>query len=610
MTLKYLIKLLLLSSLVQLAAAPTVIWAAEASAVITHTLVLMKDSKTAMVDGKTLMLKEAVMIHKGTAYIPLRGIAQAYGYSLSYDPVSKVARVASESLEVLVQAGSNAIKNGTQTTSSFTPFAHNGSLMIPLPVWADLTESRLTLNGIQMILRWTSPNKVSAESPVLPLQISENGRYLVESDGTPFFWLADTAWMLTHRLTRTEIAEYLDNSAAERFNVIQAVALAQLGGLTKPNAHGDLPLIDHDPTKPLVTRDSLPSDARQYDYWDHIDYMVDTASGLGLYVALLPSWGEYLWSNKGQKANVIFNAENAEAYGRWLGERYRDKSNIIWVLGGDRIPDSEDKREIVSRMADGLNAAGARQIKTYHPWGERSSSEWFHNDAWLAFNMFQSGHSSKDFPNDKFAKADYGKSPAKPTVDGEPRYEHSPVNYNLRNGIFDDNDIRQAAYWSVFAGSMGHSYGHHSIWQMYVPGRAPEVDVSTPWREALAAPGRGQMKHLRALMESRPLSSRIPDQSLVADALSGAEHIVATRGADYAMIYTPQGSPFTVNMGIIAGDKINARWFNPRTGESTRVWEFPNTGQQTFTPPSSGQDWVLIVDDAAAGYSAPEHLHL
>src|SRR5690606_34518303 len=133
-----------------------------------------------------------------------------------------------------------------------------------------------------------------------------------------------------------------------------------------------------------------------------------------------------------------------------------------------------------------LEQGGATQLKTYHPWGGKSSSEYFHNEEWLDFNSFQSGHPSKDYPNYAMTTKDYLKQPVKPTIDLEPRYEQHPVNFNPNNGIFDAYDSRQAAYWSVSAGAFGHTYGHNSIWQMYTPSRTAAAHASSTWSSALA----------------------------------------------------------------------------------------------------------------------------
>src|SRR5690606_2233883 len=63
------------------------------------------------------------------------------------------------------------------------------------------------------------------------LTVAPDGHYLQYEDGTPFFWLGDTAWELFHRLTREEIMQYFDNRKEKGFNVIQAVVLAEMDGL-------------------------------------------------------------------------------------------------------------------------------------------------------------------------------------------------------------------------------------------------------------------------------------------------------------------------------------------------------------------------------------------
>jgi len=176
------------------------------------------------------------------------------------------------------------------------------------------------------------------------IRVSHNHRFLVHPDGTPFFYLGDTAWELFHRCTLHEAEMYLRDRAAKGFTVIQAVALAELDGLTLPNPNGDLPLIDHDPSRPNEA------------YFRHVDAIVDLAAALGLYIGLLPTWGDK-WHRLWGVGPEIFTPENARTYGRWLGQRYKD-APIIWILGGDRPVESETHRLILRAMARG--AAGGR----------------------------------------------------------------------------------------------------------------------------------------------------------------------------------------------------------------------------------------------------------
>jgi hypothetical protein len=116
-----------------------------------------------------------------------------------------------------------------------------------------------------------------------------------------------------------------------------------------------------------------------------------------------------------------------------------------------------------------------------------------------------------------------------------------------------------------------------------------------------------EMRYMRALIESRPVLSRVPDQTLVADALQGADHIASTRGDGYAFVYDAQGRPFTLNLGKISGARVKCWWYNPRSGDATDAGEFENTGTHAFVAPAEGfgADWVLIVDDASKGYQPP-----
>lgn len=426
------------------------------------------------------------------------------------------------------------------------------------------------------------------------LRISANRRYLVRADGAPFFYLGDTAWELFHRLNREEAARYLEDRAAKRFSVIQAVALAELDGLAEPNALGETPLLQHDPTRPNEA------------YFAHIDAVVEHAAALGLYIGMLPTWGDK-WNLKWGVGPTIFTPENAAIYGRFLGRRYRDQP-IIWILGGDRPVETEAQRAIIVAMAEGLNEGdGGAHLKTFHPMGGHTSAEYFHDDSWLDFNMWQSGH-SRNRDNYGCIAADYGLTPVKPCMDAEPGYEDHPSSFNPDNGYLDDYDVRKALYWGLFAGAHGHTYGCHPIWQFWRPGRKPISWVRRPWYEALHLPGAAQVQHARALLLSRPYLSRIPDQQLIVSENGGGTlHIQASRDSDgsYALVYLPMSGSVDIDLERLSGDRLTAHWFDPRTGTARRVEDVTRSGVRTFRSPGGGPDWVLTLDDAARRFPAP-----
>lgn len=430
------------------------------------------------------------------------------------------------------------------------------------------------------------------------LSVSENNRYLVHEDGTPFFWLGDTAWELFHRLDREETTRYLENRAEKGFTVIQSVVLAELDGLNTPNPYGETPLIDNDP--------SQPNEA----YFKHVDFIVNKAEELGMYIGMLPTWGDK-FNKKWGVGPVVFNPINARNYGEFLGNRYKNKP-IIWILGGDRNPEVDEHIAIIRAMAEGIETGdGGAHLMTYHPQGGSNSAYWFHNDEWLDFNMFQSGHGELDNPNYEVTASLYDKTPAKPVIDGEPNYEDHPIAWNPENGWFDDFDTRQAAYGSMLAGAFGHTYGNHNIWQMWEPGHEPVSSARTPWYEAIDHPGTFHMANFRNLFEQRPFHKLVSHQEMIrGDILRNIAPARAAKSRDnsFAIVYIPHGQTVDIGLQLFGGNAVNAWWYNPRLGKKIQLKPVSGGQTQTFNPPfdrKRGNDWVLVLDDAEANLHNP-----
>ncbi len=446
------------------------------------------------------------------------------------------------------------------------------------------------------------------------LSVSPNKRFLIKADGSPFFYLGDTGWELFHRLNMNDAYTYLSNRASKGFNVIQCVVLGELNGLTDPNANGDLPFED------------LNSDKPNEKYFQHVDKIVALGNSMGLYMAILPTWGAWVMKEEHPlfKPIHLFEPENAYRYGKFIGNRYRNVPGIIWVLGGDRNATGYEKTW--EAMAKGLrDGDGGTHLITYHPRGQMSSSAFWQNASWLDFNMNQSGHASRNVNSYDFILNDYNLKPVKPTFDGETNYEDIPVSFHPSNGWFTDYDVRVSSYFSVFAGGFGISYGCNSIWQMNT-GKNPFVYARRTWQESLELPGAFQMRYLKNLMESRPFLTRIPDQELLLQTQTslvpfegkGMQHMQATRDgspgkkdATYIMVYMPVGRSITINTSYIPSKRLRAWWYDPRYGAAIPLGEFENTGTLEGgwnTLPwhhGAGPDWVFIVDDASMNYPPP-----
>lgn len=438
------------------------------------------------------------------------------------------------------------------------------------------------------------------------LQVSKNGHYFVKDNGEPFFWLGDTAWELLHRLHRGDAEMYLRNRAGKGFTVIQTVILAECNGLTEPTPDGLLPLNNLNPDQPNEA------------FFKLVDDVVQKAAEFGLYMALLPTWGSWTEDRNHPlfENHPVFTPDNAYSYGKFLGNRYKNNWNVVWILGGDR--EGAGRELLIESMARGLKeGCENRQLISYHP--QSNSANWFHQSSWLNFNMIQSGHAVHSDKRYRVIEQNVALQPAKPTLDGEICYENHPIGFNKINGLFTAYDVRKAAYWSVFAGGAGVTYGHASIWHMDIPERKSPLSTGISWQIAMDAPAAYQMRFVKQLIQSRPQLSRISDPTiLVSPSIGVDDHLQATRDGDlgkknatYIMVYSPIVRSIKVDTHCLSANKIKTWWYDPRTGAAYPIGTFENSGSYEpgwngrISDSMGGPDWVLVIDDASKGYPAP-----
>ncbi len=444
------------------------------------------------------------------------------------------------------------------------------------------------------------------------LMVSENGRYLQHENGTPFFWLGDTGWLLFQRLDREQVKAYFENRMEKGFNVVQCIFHQNF---SHTNVYGDTAYSSFNIIKPLITPGTDPNDEEQYDYWDHVDYVIDVAAQYGIYIGMVTTWRDL------HRQDTSLNQEKAEIFATHLVEYFKDKPNIIWINGGS----AKGQRETEFWEATGktIKKVDPNHLITFHPFGRMQTSEWFQNSSWLDVNMFSSGHrnyeqdnTTKSYGEDnwRYVIEDLSKTPLKPTIDGEPSYENMPEGiHDHAKPYWQASDVRRYAYWSVFAGACGHVYGESTVRQVYLEGvNNPESGAKLDFWEAVNVPGAYQMQYVKNLILSRPYFERVNDQSvIVQNEGEKYDRILATRGNDYLMAYTYTGRQFTVQMGEITGKKVRAWWYDTRTGNAFEIGKFKNKGVVTFDPPGipyNGNDWVLVLDNMSKKFDKPGKL--
>ena len=424
------------------------------------------------------------------------------------------------------------------------------------------------------------------------LRVSDNGRYLRNGD-KPFFYLADTAWLLTQVCDEKQARLYLTNRRDKGFTAIQATLIHRLPEMMRTNPAEE----EKDPREP--------------EYWVFVDKVLDMAEELGLYMALLPAWGHVV------QAGYV-TMDNVDRYITFLAQRYGNRPNVIWLLGGDIRGDKY--HDLYCREGQLFKQLNPDKLVGYHPFGRTSSSLWFHEEPWLDFNMFQSGHRRYDqatlgawddnrvdqetfFGEDnwRYVDRDLAREPAKPTVDGEPSYEQILQGlHDLSQPYWREWDVRRYAYWSVFQGAMGHTYGDNSIQQFFhtptVPG---SFGVRYVWQDAIHHVGSEQMGILRELMESVDYQSGRPATELLMSPQGERYHRISVfAGADFLFAYDYLGEAFTLSLAPYAGRKLTASWFNPVSGRESFLADVSGQDSVTVKPVARFtpyNDWVLVI---------------
>ena len=437
------------------------------------------------------------------------------------------------------------------------------------------------------------------------LKVSENSRFLQHENGAPFFWLGETGWLLPERTDRAEAAYYLQRVREAGYNMVQ---IQVIDGVPAYNHYGQMSNIDGWNFQNINKKGV-------YGYWDHMDYIIRQAEHEGIYIGMVCIWGGLV------KAGLL-TKEEAVKYGTFLANRYKDAPNIVWIMGGDIQGDINT--EVWNTLATTIKSIDKNHLMTYHPRGRYTSAKWFAKAPWLDFHMFQSGHrrygqrmGNKDYPipdnteedNWMYVDSTWAYKPIKPVIDEEPSYE------DIQQGLHDANekrwlacDVRRYAYWSVFAGSFGHTYGHNAIMQFLKPGYGTSYgdagDVKT-WYKAMQDPGFSQMQFVKRLMLTFPFFDRVPDQKVISGE-NGKQYnrLIATRGKDYLMVYNYTGRDMKLDLRTISGKTKKVFWMDAATGHLTYIGEVADK-IQTFRPASSNDgvnDGVLIAFDAKKDY--------
>jgi chitodextrinase len=494
-------------------------------------------------------------------------------------------------------AGYHVLRNGNQVgTTSATSYVDVG-----LTASTTYTYTVTAFDPAGNVSAPSSPVAVTAGAAQsgYRLAISSNGRYLVNSvTNQPVFLTGDDGFLAGLQIDANDLTTYLNDRASRGFNAIWIGTTDQLDQNNAPrNFFGNVPFDGAWFTSPDTT------------YWGHVDSVVSQAQSLGITVFLQPS---FVGNNDGDvydtPSYLSSSTATLQAYGTFIGNRYKGYNNIVYVLGGDYNPTSSTGVTIKPRLealGAGIAAADPNHLITIEGCQRcgypLSTSDYTSTTlpSWLKLNWIDTTQANAVTS----CQAAFASGLFLPPVEGEDWYE-------VENGI-TGSQARQEGYWEVLSGcNVGRMFGNGPIWSFNA---THSGDTSPSWQSQLGSPGSLGQEYMGRLMRSREHWLMAPDTAhsvLTAGYGSGSTLSVAARSSDGQTIlaYLSDGNATakTINMSAItsASSSAKAWWYNPQTAVATLIGTFPNSGSQSFTAPD-GNDWVLVMDDASANLPAP-----
>lgn len=412
------------------------------------------------------------------------------------------------------------------------------------------------------------------------LQVSSNGHFIQHKDGTPFFWMGDTQWVLNN-ISDEHIGKLLDDRKEKGFSVIQVCAMRWWDLVTTKgdiawsgtDAFGQLPFVDND----VLIFNRL--------YWERWRKLFDMAAARGLFVM-------FMAGHPGRKEGSYYcrSLDECYKYGKTLGEYFRGIQNLLYSASMDFEGTMGVGVEGWRAIAEGILAGDGGQdcFMTYHPY--TSSSKWFHHDHWLKVNGIQ-GSRNETPDNDVLIyqriNADYNLTdPVKPVVLLEGSYEYERNNFD-RLPPTTDRNIRMQFFYSFFAGAAGFTYGHCRSWQQF--GSIAHLD----------SPGARQIAIGRKFLIGHDFSTFRPDQSVLVDGEGRGElrkAAVLSEDNSECMVFFPVQQEASIRLDKMRScARVEASWFNPKDGTCIQDAIYSTSMVWPFLPPDGWEDAVLVL---------------
>ncbi len=396
--------------------------------------------------------------------------------------------------------------------------------------------------------------------------------YLTYGDGTPFYWLGDTAWQAPVSATAAEWNAFLENRRAKGFSVVlTAPATQYTGAITSFEQVGDCPSA----AIPNACSRWLPA------YWQSFDGLVEQANRAGI-VVVLAGLVNPVGRGGGRSPELYPAVDDAVVFSRNVAARLAGNFVVFSPGFDDRIDLVRASMEAVGRE---LERAVPRHLVTNHLAGASPAEDYavFEEQRWLDFQLFQSGHALNP-------RACAGKTRqqcaaerarqlplalrqprlTKPDINGEGAYEYPQDS----TAAPPDNrfGVRQTAYSSVLSGAFGFTLGVKGLF-----------DWSAPLA-VLDSPASFDMVYLASRFRRRPWQEMrpLPESILNNQGLSPQRQmsLAATSDAGFAVAYLPNNDAIEIAVAGFPGLSCDPPW--------TKLWIDPRTGRTSLAETCTG----------------------
>jgi hypothetical protein len=419
---------------------------------------------------------------------------------------------------------------------------------------------------------------VFGKSYVYPLKISDNKRYLVDQNGTAFYWSGDAAWSLIAQLTKPDCDYYIQNRKDMGFTVIMVNLIERHFSIKPPkNIYGESPFTGRTFTTPNER------------YFEHADYVIRIAEQKGIVVLLAPLYLGYNCGPEGWCAEVqAASLDDMRTWGCYLGDRYKDFKNLVWLIGSDADPIKYGVREKLREFVRGIRDYDTVHLITAHNNPESMAVDPYDsNDTWLTINNIYS-YSTTLYENFRTA---YNRSPTLPFLLIESAYENE---HNITQ-----RRLRSQIYWTLLSGGFGGNFGNCPIWHF---GYSSSWCGLTDWKSQLDAQGSLNMVYAQSLFKSFSWELLEPDFNhnvLTSGNGTWGQNNYATAAltsdGNTMIAYLPTKRQVRVDMNKISGPKAKCWWYNPSNGSTVEIGTFETSGNRLFMSPTRN-DWVLVID--------------